>query len=311
VPCLPYGAVRPYHVFPECILSQTKFLDKTLLTVARTAEQSLFSEAYALRPGFLQSLDVRVKLLTFLFLIIDISFFHTLQSLWLFYGLSLVLAFVSGVSIPFFLRRVWLFVPLFSAAIVLPALLNIVTPGEPVLVLARLGRAYSWGPYTIPREIAVTREGLGGGVIFVSRVAASVSFAVLFTLTTKWGEVFTGLRSLGVPRVFVFTLGMAYRYLFVFLRLIQDMYRSRKSRTIRPLSSADERSWTASRIGVIFKKSIDMSDDIYKAMLSRGFHGEFRSLRSFRATRVDYIWIVTVLVFSGILLLFEKGVILL
>jgi cobalt/nickel transport system permease protein len=140
-------------------------------------------------------------------------------------------------------------------------------------------------------------------------VAASVSFAVLFTLTTKWAEVFSALRSLFVPRVFVVTLGMTYRYLFVFLRLIQDMYRARKSRTIRPLSPAAERSWTASRIGVTFKKSVDMSEDIYKAMLSRGFHGEFPSLRRFHAAAADYIWLVTVLGFGGILILFERGII--
>lgn len=291
----------------ELILSQTKFLDKTLLAVANVAERSLFSEVYANRRGFLQMLDVRIKLLTFLYLLVVISFLHLPRTLWFLYGLSLVLAAVSRVSLVFFLKRVWLFVPLFSAAIVLPALLNIVTPGDPVWVLVKLGRVYSWGPYTVPAEIAVTRQGLWGGIVFVSRVAASVSFAVLFTLTTRWSEVFSGLRSLFVPRVFVVTLGMTYRYLFVFLRLIQDMYRGRKSRTIRPLPSAAERNWIASRIGVTFKKSVDMSEDIYKAMLSRGFYGEYRSLGRFHAAAPDYIWLVTVLFIGGILILFERG----
>jgi cobalt/nickel transport system permease protein len=288
-------------------LSRAKFLDKTLLAVANVAERSLFSEIYARRRGFLQMLDVRIKLLTFLYLLVIISFLHLPRTLWLLYGFSLLLAAVSGVSVVFFLKRVWLFVPLFTAAIVLPSLLNIVTPGDPVWVLVKLGRTYSWGPYVVPAEIAVTRQGLWGGIVFVSRVAASVSFAVLFTLTTRWAEVFSGLRSLFVPRAFVATLGMTYRYLFVFLRLIQDMYRARKSRTIRPLSSAVERNWIASRIGVTFKKSVDMSEDIYKAMLSRGFHGEFRTLGRFHATAADYVWLVTVLLFGGILILFERG----
>jgi cobalt/nickel transport system permease protein len=289
------------------MVSQAKFLDKTLLAVANVAEQSLFSEAYALRHGFLQLRDVRIKLVTFLYILVIISFLHRPQTVWLLYGLSLVFAVVSHVSLVFFLKRVWLFVPLFSAAIVLPALLNIVTPGDPVWVLVKLSHAYTWGPYTIPSEIAVTRQGLWGGIVFVSRVAASVSFAVLFTLTTKWAEVFSGLRSLCVPRVFVITLGMTYRYLFVFLRLIQDMYRARKSRTIRPLSPAAERNWIASRIGATFMKSVYMSEDIYKAMLSRGFHGEFRSTDRFHAAATDYIWLVTVLLFGGILILFERG----
>ena len=288
-------------------LSRANFLDKTLLSVAHVAEQFLFSEAYARRRGLLQSLDVRIKLVSFLFIIILISFLHAPQTLWLAYGLSLLLAASSGLPLWFIIKRVWLFVPLFSAAIVLPALLNIITPGEPVLVLVKLSRGYAWGPYTIPAEIAVTRQGLWGGIVFVSRVATSVSFAVLLTLTTKWAEIFSGLRSLFVPRIFVVTLSMTERYIFVLLRLIQDMYRGRMSRTIKPLSPAVERNWTASRIGVTFKKSIEMSEDVYKAMLSRGFHGEFLTINRFRATLVDYLWLFAVSVAGCMLVLLDKG----
>jgi cobalt/nickel transport system permease protein len=288
-------------------MSQTSFLDKTLLAIAHAAEQSLFSEQYARKRGLLQALDVRIKLLGFFGILVLISFLRTPHALWTMYGLGLVLAAFSRVSIVFFLKRVWLFVPLFSAAIVLPALLNIVTPGDPLWVLVTLGRSYSWGPYTIPSEISITQQGLWGAITFISRVAASVSFAVLFTLTTRWGEVFSGLRALFVPRIFVMTFSMTERYLFIFLRLVQDMYWGRKSRTIRPLSAAAERNWTASRIGVTFKKSVEMGDDVYNAMLSRGFHGEFLMMDRSRAVALDYIWLVIVLGFGGILIIFERG----
>ena len=155
--------------------------------------------------------------------------------------------------------------------------------------------------------MTVTRQGLWGGILLVSRVAASVSFGVLFTLTTRWAEVFSGLRSLSVPRVFVVTLGMTERYLFVYLRLIQEMYRARKSRTIRPLSAGNERNWTASRIGVTFRKSIAMSNDVYSAMLSRGFHGEYLTMNRFHAGPKDYWWSAAVVLCSGILLLLERS----
>jgi cobalt/nickel transport system permease protein len=289
------------------VLSQTKFLDKSLLAIAQVAEQSLFSESYARRQGLLQSLDVRIKLFGFLCLIFLISFLHTPQALWTMYAVSLALAFLSRIPFALFQKRVWLFVPLFSAAIVLPALLNVVTPGDPLWTLFKLQRSYTWGPYTIPPEISITRQGLWGAITFISRVAASVSFAILFTLTTRWNVAFSGLRALLVPRIFVMTLSMTERYIFVFLRLIQDMYRARKSRTIRPLSSAADRNWTASRIGVTFKKSIDMSEDIYKAMLSRGFHGEFRTLDRFHISSLDVLWLAMVLLAGGMLILFERG----
>ncbi len=285
----------------------TNFLDRTLLAVAQAAEKYLFSEHLAIKRGLLQSLDVRIKLASFLVLIVSASFLRTPQTLWFLYAFGLVLSLVSAVPLGLFMKRVWFFVPLFSAVIVLPALLNIVTPGDPLLVLIKLRAAHTWGPYTIPQEIAITHQGLWGSILFVSRVAASVSFAVLFTMTTRWSNVFTGLRALFVPRIFVMTLSMTERYIFVFLRMIQDMYRGRKSRTIKTLSNAAERNWTASRIGVTFKKSMEMAEDVYRAMLSRGFHGEFRPIVRFRTTMVDYIWLVTVLCFGGILIIFERG----
>jgi cobalt/nickel transport system permease protein len=289
------------------VVSRTRFLDKTLLAVAQVAERSFFSEEHARMKGLLQSLDVRIKLLTFLFLLVLISFLHAPQSLWMLYGLSLLLSVLSRVPLRLFVMRVWLFVPLFSAAVVLPAVLNIVTPGEPLWVLFTLDHSYSWGPYTVPQIIAVTRQGVWGGIVFVSRVAASVSFAVLLTMTTRWSDIFAGLRALMVPRIFVMTLNMTNRYLFVFLRLIQDMYRARKSRTIQALSSAGERGWVASRIGVIFRKSVEMSNDIYLAMLSRGYHGEIIALERFRSTAVDYVWLAAVLALGTCLLAFEGG----
>jgi len=289
------------------IMSRTKFLDKTLSSVAHAAEQSLFSEVYARKKGLLQSLDVRIKLLSFLCILVLISLLRTPQTLLIAYGFALVLAMVSRISLLFFLKRVWLFVPIFSATVALPVLLNIITPGEPLWVLFALKTPVAWGPYSIPAEISITRQGLWGAITFISRVTASVSFAVLFTLTTKWGEIFSGLRAFLVPRIFVMTLSMTERYLFVFLRMVQDMYCARKSRTIRPLSAATDRNWTASRIGITFKKSLDMGEDVYKAMLSRGFQGEFLTLKRYHASTMDYIWLMTVLCCSGILILLEKG----
>lgn len=288
-------------------MSHVKFLDKTLLAAAQVAEQSLLSEVYARQQGLLQALDVRVKLISFLCLIVLVSVFRTPQTIWIAYGFGLVLALFSRVPLWFFIKRVWLFVPLFSAAIVLPAILNIITPGEPVLVLIKFSRSYVWGPYTMPAELAVTRQGLWGAVMLVSRVSTSVSLAVLLTLTTKWAEIFSGLRALFVPRIFVVTLSMTERYLFVLLRLVQDMYRGRMSRTIRPFAPAVERNWTASRIGVTFKKTVEMGDDVYKAMLSRGFHGEFRTVNRFRIKTLDYAWMLTVSAIAALLLLLDRG----
>ncbi len=288
-------------------MTKTRFLDKTLLAAAQIVRYALLSEQYAGQKGVLQSLDVRVKLVSFLAILVGISFLHGADTLFLVCLLAAGLAAASRVPLGFFLKRVWLVVPLVSALIVLPALLNLVTPGHAVLVLARLSHVRTWGPYTIPAEINVTREGILFGMVFVLRVGASVSFAILFTLTTRWSRVFEGLRALFVPRIFVVTLAMTERYLFVLLKLIEDMYRARKSRTIRPLSPSQERSWIASRMGVTFRKSTNMSGEIFQAMLSRGFQGEFRSLSRFHLSAADAVWVAGALFTGALLFLAERG----
>ncbi len=288
-------------------MRSTRFLDKTLFAAARAGRQALLSDLYADQAGLLQSLDVRVKLVSFLAILVGISVLRSTAALGILCLLAAFLGIFSRVPLLFFLRRVWLVVPLFSALAVLPALLNLVTPGHPVLVLVRLSHARTWGPYTIPAELAVTREGILFATSFLLRVGASVSFAVLFTLTTRWSKVFAGLRAIFVPRIFVVTVAMTERYLFVLLKLLEDMYRARKSRTIQPLPASRERSWTASRIGLTYRKSVDMSGQIYQAMLSRGFQGEFRTLDRLHLTAADTAWLAGALGTGILLFLLERG----
>lgn len=286
---------------------RTTFLDKTLLAVAALSEQAVFSEAFARGKGLLQSIDVRVKLLTLVFLLMVASFLHGPGTLLLLTAFGVIAAVLSGIPLLFFVKRTFLIVPLFTAAIVLPALLNVVTPGDPLWLIVKLDRAYEWGPYRIPESIAVTQQGLRGAVVFVSRVAASVTWAVLFTLTTRWGDIFAGLRALLVPRVVVMTLSMTYRYLFVLLRLVQDLYRARKSRTIRAGNSAVERGWVASRIGFLFHRSREMSGQVFLAMISRGYHGESFAFSRFRTGWADHVWSVCIALFGAALIILDRG----
>ena len=67
-----------------------------------------------------------------------------------------------------------MFIPLFSFCIAIPALFNFVTPGDPV-----------WFFYLFGIKFIITRPGLDGAILFVVRVATSVSLVVLLSLTTQ------------------------------------------------------------------------------------------------------------------------------
>src|SRR5437588_11854408 len=78
------------------------------------------------------------------------------------YAVTLVLAAASRLKLSFFMKRIWLFIPIFTGIVVLPATLNIVTKGHIVVPL---------GSWWFGRRIGMTGQGLLAAALIVSRVA--------------------------------------------------------------------------------------------------------------------------------------------
>lgn len=266
------------------------FLDRTLRAVADLMQDFLFAEIHAQKPGLLQKLDPRVKLFTLLLCVVAVSLLHSPPWILAFYGVSLGIAFFSRIPLWFFLRRVWLVFPLFAGIIALPATLNLFTPGDPAVLLFSLHREYQWGPYRIPAEITLTKQGIQAALLLVSRVGASLSFILLLTLTTPWADLFKAFRSLRVPAIYVQTLGMTLRYLMLLAQIVRDMHMAKKSRTLRPLETRVERSWIAGQMATLFKRSLHLSGEVHRAMVARGYQGEVRILSVFHLRPADGLW---------------------
>jgi cobalt/nickel transport system permease protein len=276
------------------------FVERTIDSAARFLREAILTEASARHRGLLQALDPRVKLITLLAVIVCVSVMRSPVTIWGVYCLALLLAVASSLPLLSFLKRVWLFIPLFSAIIVVPALFNIVTPGEPLWTIYHLGRSHDIGPYHIPETIAVTRQGVLTAVTFIGRVAASVSLAVLLTLTTLWSDLLRALRVFRVPRIFILTLAMTYRYIIILVQTVHGIHIARKSRTLRYGATRAEQRWVASRIGFLFKRTWIMSQDVHRAMVSRGFSGDVRSLAVFRARPYDCAWCLFIAVVCAV-----------
>jgi len=71
------------------------------------------------------------------------------------------------------------------------------------------------------------------------RVATCVSAVVLLFVTTPQQVLFKSLRSVGVPKIYVLTLEMAYRYIFLLMDMVREMYAAKKARTIKSRSIGD------------------------------------------------------------------------
>jgi len=277
-------------------------LEKTLLEITSVLQEAVFSEAYASAPGLLQGLDPRIKLVALLLFLVVASLVHSIPALAGIYLFTLLLARLSRIGLPFFIKRVWFFIPIFAGIIAAPAIFNVITPGEVWLPLFHLPRTYSWGPYHIPEVVGISRQGVMGALVFVSRVAASVSLVVLVTLSTRWDHLLKSLRVVKIPQVFVLTLGMTYRYIQLLARLVQDMYWGKKSRTLRLSRVRTEQGWIASRMATLFRKSFQLSQQVHGAMRSRGFDGEARTLETFQVRARDYLAILICLLLGGFLI---------
>ena len=282
------------------------FFDRTLKAVARLFEEFVFSEYHAHKPGMLQGLDARVKLVSFLLLVVTTSLIHSLPFIYGLYGLTLVLAFLSRIEAAFFCKRVWTVLPLFVGLIALPATLNLFTPGEKVVPIFCLEKAYHFGPYTIPAEITMTRQGISTALLLIGRVATSMSFALLLTLTTPWADLLKALRSVWVPQIYVQTLGMALRYLMLLTQMVEEIHLVKKSRTIRMRKIRTEQGWIAAQVGTLFKRSMQLNLEVYQAMIARGYGGEVRILKVFRMTKKDYCWMAFCAGLAGFLISFGR-----
>jgi cobalt/nickel transport system permease protein len=284
------------------------FVQKSISGIVNFFQESLISEEFAKRDGLLQSFDPRVKLVSAILFIVAISLTRDVGVLFVVYLLTLLVAYLSRIEVTFFLKRVWVFVPIFAGIIVLPILFNVFMPGDSLVTIAALGNGTHVGPIVLPGTIYVTRQGTLFALTFVLRVAACVSVAVLLFLTTQRDVLFKSLRSLRVPKVYVLTLGMCYRYIFLLTEMVRDFFTAKKSRTIRSLPVRDEQKWVAGRIGYMLVKSLDMSNKVHDAMISRGFNGDVKLMHDYAMHRRDYVAIVSVPLLSVLLALLSQNI---
>jgi energy-coupling factor transporter transmembrane protein EcfT len=123
------------------------------------------------------------------------------------------------------------------------------------------------------------------------RVAVSISLVVLLTVTTPWTRLLHGLRSLRLPTTVILVLAMAYRYLFHLLISVEDMYTARRARTVGPdRDLGNGRRFVAASAGALFGKAHGLSEEVYLAMVARGFTGDVRLLVPERVKRRDLAW---------------------
>lgn len=257
---------------------QRHFIERSLMSALSFIKDSVFSDEYAAKSGFLQRIDPGLKLISIFLILLAVLFSKSLLALLYLYIFCLGLAWLSFIPIWFFLKRTWFFIPIFSLFIALPALFNIFTPGQPLVTL----KIFSV-------SLVITRQGAAGAGFFFLRVLTSVSLCILLSLTTRHFVLLKVMRLFKVPQVFVMTLGMCYRYIFLFIEIIQNTYLAIKSRCGYVALAKRGQGIVAWNIAGLWQRSYALQNEVYSAMLSRGYGGEPKILEGYRPGVKDWL----------------------
>ncbi len=256
--------------------SRLSYLDKGLSHIAKLTKSSYVQWELSSRKGFLQELDARVKVVFTLLMLAAVNIRKDLPTELVIAGFVFVLALASRAGLKLIYGRVAFIGFFFGFLVAMPSALNIITPGRPIFTLVTLHEAHTFWSYRIPKEIGITSGGLFGVAMLTMRVANSVSLAMLVLFTTPFTEIMRALKAFRVPDSVLAVVNLTYKYIFIFAKTVEDMHLAKISRTAGAVNGSEARRWAAGRMGIIFKKTQVRCDEIFKAMLSRGFTGEIK-----------------------------------
>jgi cobalt/nickel transport system permease protein len=255
------------------LVSRRSFVEKTSVGLARLISEFLVSERFAHQKGLMQSLDPRVRVAGVFILVVAAVVCRDVRVIAALFVVSAVIAFSSSLDLLSLAKRVWIVVLIFTGLIALPAVF--ITPGKALLVVPGL-------------RAVVTAQGLHSAAMLIMRVETAATLTATLVLCTPWSHVLKALRSMMLPAEIVTMLAMTQRYIFLLGETAKQMFESRESRTVGRLSGRESRKIVGRTAGVLFSKTLELSQEVYLSMLSRGFRGEVHVLNEFRLHARDY-----------------------
>ena len=265
------------------------YIDKGIESFAGVLKEGYTQWELAAKKGFFHDLDNRIKVVFWLFFIIIISLKkEILPEIGVFFTVF-TLVVLARVNLIKFYKKIFFLGFIFGFLIALPSALNVITHGKVLIPVIILSKAYNFWVYHIPEVIGFTGEGISVVTMLTLRVLNSLSVSFLILYTTPFPEIIKALKVLKVPDTFLIIISLAYKYIFIFARIVTDMYLAKKSRVIGAVNRAEARNWVAGRIAFLFKKTQLKCDDVFKAMIGRGFSGEIKLYRYQKITGRDWV----------------------
>jgi len=282
--------------------AELSFIDKTLINSSNAVKSIYLQEENATRDNFIQNISPNVKLISLIYLTIVISVVNNPVTQILITTLIFLLYLIARLKIFEVYRKIFILAFLFGLLVVLPASLNVITPGKIIFNIIRFNNPSHFLIYSIPQNIGITANGLKVVSLVFLRVFNSVSFAMLVVYTTPFASFIKSFKMLGVPDTFLMIISLAYKFIFILSRTIEETYFAFKSRLSGNIKSKNIRGLIGGRIFFIFKRSMIIYQNTYHAMVSRGYNGKVLLHSQYHFNIKDFI-VILIVVLSGIVLI--------
>jgi cobalt ECF transporter T component CbiQ len=278
------------------------FLEKGIHHVSDIVQSGYAHWELSRRNGLFHRIDARVKVLFLAFFLVIVSLKQAIAPEAGIAVFVLLLFALSRLELGAAYKRILTLGFIFGVLIPLPSMFNVLSDGELLLPVMRLGRAYDLWIYHVPETIGVTREGVRGIAILFLRVTNCAALSLLVLYTTPVADILKALRMFRVPDTFVIIITLSYKYLFIFTHTVEEMYLAKRSRLLGEIRSREGRRWVAERMALLYRKSTLQCEEIFKAMVSRAFDGEVKLTGLGKMAARDR-WMAAAMVGAGVLFL--------
>lgn len=299
IPAYLFQAYDDKHELAAVRKVSLSFLDKTILSAARAIKSMYLQAENAAKKNLVHTIHPHVKLFSLIYLAVIISIAGKLNAQLLVTSLILIFYIMAGLKIFQVYRKIFLLAFLFGFIVIFPASLNIITPGKIIVNLISLNQPRQFWIYHIPQHIGFTLEGFQVVSLVFLRVLNSISVALLVVYTTSFPSFIKSFKIIGVPDTFLMIISLAYKFIYILSRTIEDTYFALKSRLLGNIRSNNLRKLVGGRIFFIFKKSMVIYENTYYAMVSRGYQGKVMLHTQNPFTYKDFIALL-VIIASGI-----------
>jgi cobalt/nickel transport system permease protein len=275
------------------------FLDKTIINSSKAVKSIYLQAENAARDNFIQKINPNVKLISLIYMSIMINVVSNLVTQILTTAFIFLLYIIARLKIFEVYKKIFFLAFIFGLLVVLPASLNVITPGEIIFNIIKFDKPSHFLIYSIPQNIGFTTNGFHVVSLVFLRVLNSVSFALLVVFTTPFPSFIKSFKMIGVPDTFLMIISLAYKYIFILSRTIEETYFAFKSRLSGNIKSNSIRRLIGGRIFFIFKRSMIIYQNTYHAMVSRGYKGKVILHSQNHFTFKDFV-VLVIIVLSGI-----------